>query len=114
MALIKLDNYRLYLETLMKDNEERIKGIEHRAQLRKAEYEDGFFANLFRWKWENSFEYFHEWDGGYWLKDSNKQIARELEKLDYHKALGDTLIEFNDGKFSSKDFYSFAKKNNLP
>lgn len=76
----------------------------------KIEYESGFFAKLFGWKYENvHWSYDHYWEST-WLESLNAKLGRTL----YYQKLGNVLLYIDDEEWRVDEFFKWCKNNNRP
>ena len=110
--LVKMSNYREYMDDLIERHQEAIVEYEHHKQERAKEYESKGLAKLFGWKFKDSSEYRHDW----WCYNYGhlSRCRQEINRILYHTKLGDPMIEFNSDRFDIDAFYSFCRKRGLP
>jgi predicted thioredoxin/glutaredoxin len=110
MTEVKIQNYRLFIAHCIAGQTAKLDDYNKRLAAREEEYNNHWFHKLFRMKFKDSSERFYKW--WTWYDTHVENLKKTLNKIDYHIALGDHMIELPD--MHANDFYEYAKKVGMP
>ena len=85
----------------------------------RVEYEQTWRFRWFKTPFEQTSRGDTSWAGYsnwqmYRYENTMKNIERELNRLEYHKKMGNTTIPWTYNNDSLSDFYAFCKEKGLP